>query len=205
MNHSMANGAEVNTGIEIDKRAPRCPPYGIDDTWTIHRTNTLANGMISRADFTITITENDGRTVKIETVEPGATTIESEMRLEKGILYPVKDRMGDLEIDYISDTRLCPPPEVGQSITGRARMNGMQIGERSTTVTAIDPYYIEVSVPAGTFRTLKIDTLVKEHGPQATPPYTITHYYAERIGSVKEVFRFADGSLQVHELLNYKF
>lgn len=202
---SSAAKAEINTGIEIDKKVPRCPPYGIGDIWTIHRTNTLANGMISNADFTITITEFDGRIVKTETVEPGGTTIESEMRLKKGILYPVKDKVGDLEIDYVSDTPLCPPPKVGQSIIARARMNGMPVGERSTTITAINPYYIEVSVPAGTFRTLKIDSLVKENGPQANPPYTITHYYADGIGSVKEVFRFADGGIQVHELLKYEF
>ncbi|MCP4229539.1 MAG: hypothetical protein GY771_05265 [bacterium] len=188
---------------------PRCPPYGVGDLWTIHRTNILANGMASEAEFTMTITESDGKTVKLEIVEPQITTIKSEMRLKKGVLYPVKDRMkdpmGDIEIDYISDTSLCPPPKVGESIVARGQMNGMPVGERSTTVTAIDPHYIEVSVPAGTFKTLKIDSQVKENGAQANPPYTITHYYANGIGSVKEVFRFADGSLQVHELLKYEF
>lgn len=205
---SIANDG-INTGIEISKNVPRCPPYGVGDLWTIHRTNIMANGMASEAEFTITITEFDGTVMRLETVEPNITTIESEMLLKKGVLYLVKDIikdvMGTLEIDYVSDTSFCPPPKVGESIVSRAQMNGMPVGERSITVTAIAPYYIEVSVPAGTFKTLKIDSLVKEHGPQAHPPYTITHYYADGIGSVKEVFRFADGSLQVHELLKYEF
>ena len=206
---SSIENAGINTGIEVGENVPRCPPYGVGDLWTIRRTNILANGMASEAEFTITITENDGKTVEIESVEPQVTTIKSEMLLKKGVLYPVKDTMKDamgvIEIDYISETSLCPPPKVGESIVARGQMNGMPVGERSTTVTAINPNYIEVSVPAGTFRTLKIDSLVKESGPQTNPPHTITHYYADGVGSVKEVFRFADGSIQVHELLGYKY
>lgn len=197
--------AEINTGIEIDKEPLRCPPFGIGDSWTMQRTNIMANGMSSKTDFTITITDHNGKIVKSESVEPGGTTIQSEMRLKKGILYPVKDIIGNHEIKYVSNTPLCPPAKIGQSIIGYGTMNGMKVGEQSTTVTAINPNYFKVSVPAGTFNTRVVVNEVKTSGPQASPPYTITHYYADGIGAVKEVFKFADGSTQIHELLEYKF
>lgn len=196
---------EINTGIKIGNKLPRCPPFGAGDTWTMRRSNTMANGMSSKTYFTITITSANGKTVKMESVEPGGTIIQSELRRKKGMFYPVKDTIGNIEIDYVSNTPFCPPPRVGQSIVGHGRMNGMQVGTQTTTVKAINPNFIKVSVPAGTFKTRKIVTRVKASGPQASPPYTITHYYADGIGAVKEVFKFADGSVQVHELLKYKF
>ena len=203
-NNSAAK-SEINTGIKVNKKSPRCPPFGVGDTWTMRRTNTMANGISSNTDFTITITSANGNTVKMESVEPGGALIQSELRRKRGMFYPVKDTIGNIEIYYVSNTPFCPPPAVGQSIVGHGRMNGMKVGTQTTTVKAINPYFIKVSVPAGTFKTRKIVTRVKASGPQASPPYTITHYYADGIGAVKEVFRFADGSVQVHELLKYKF
>lgn len=197
--------AEISTGIKVNKKSPRCPPFGAGDTWTMRRTNIMANGMSSKTDFTIIITSVNGKTVKMESVESGGTIIQSELRRKKDMLYPVKDTIGNIEIDYVSNTPFCPPPGVGQSIVGHGRMNGMKVGTQTTTVKAINPYFIKVSVPAGTFKTRKIVTRIKASGPQASPPYTITHYYADGIGAVKEVFKFADGSVQVHELLKYKF
>lgn len=197
--------SEINTGIKVNKISPRCPPFGVGDTWTMRRTNTMANGFGSKTDFTITITSVNSNTVKMESVEPGGSRIQSELRRKRGMFYPVKDTIGNIEIFYVSNTTFCPPPAVGQSIVGHGHMNGVKVGTQTTTVKAIDPYFIKVSVPAGTFITRKILTRVKASGPQASPPYTITHYYADGIGAVKEVFRFADGSVQVHELLKYKF
>ena len=197
--------AEINTGVKVSNKAPSCPPFGVGDTWTMRRTNTMAAGLSSNAEFTVTIIRANGSTIIKESVEPGGAIIQSELRKKKGMFYPVKDTVGNIEIDYVSNTAFCPPPNIGQSIVGHGKMGGMQVGQQTTTVTAINPNYIEVSVPAGTFKTRKIVTQIKASGPQASPPYTITHYYADGIGSVKEVFNFADGSTQLHELIAYKF
>jgi hypothetical protein len=113
--------------------------------------------------------------------------------------------VANIEIDYISETPFCPPPEVGQSIVGVGKLNGVTAGKQITTVIEIDPFFIRVTVPAGTFDTRKILTRVTSAGPQASPPHTITHYFADGIGAVKEIFRFADGSIQIHELVRYNF
>ncbi len=201
---SAAKG-EINTGVKIGNKTPRCPPFGAGDTWTIRRTNVMANGMNGKVDFKVTIKSVNGSKVIKESIEPGGTIIHSELRRSKGMYYPVKDTVGMIEIDYVSKTPFCPPPGVGQSIVGHGSMNGMQAGTQSTTVKSIHPNYIKVSIPAGTFKTRKIVTEVKASGPHGNPPYTITHYYADGIGAVKEVFKFADGNIQIHELVRFKF
>ena len=200
-----AASAEIDTGIRVDETAPRCPPFDIDDTWIMHRTITMAAGMRSEAEITITVTEVEGANKKSEWAVTGGTTVYSETRQTKGMLYPVKDTVGSIEIDYVSETPFCPPPDVGQSIVGIGRLNGMEVGQQIITVMAIEPNFIEVSVPAGTFKTRKIMSQATESGPQASAPYTMTHYFADGIGSIREVFIFADGSIQIHELIEYEF
>ena len=199
----LTDHTEIITEIALEEFAPRCPPFNEGDIWNMHRTMIMANGMTIEAEITITVTGIDGEIVEYEWVTSGSPTIYSEIRRQSGILTPVKDRVANIELDYISETPLCPPPDIGQSIVGVGKLNGVVAGKQITTVMEIDPFFIQVTVPAGTFNTRKILTEVTSAG--ASPPYTITHYFADGVGSAKEIFRFADGSIQIHELVGYNF
>ena len=165
----------------------------------------MANGMRTEADITVTIISVGGEIAVREWAADGAPPIYSEIRRESGILYPVKDTVSPIEIDYTSEVPICPPPKVGESIVGLGSLNGRRIAEQITTITAIEPFFVKVIVPAGTFNTRKISSRVTVSGPETVPPHTITHYFADRIGAVKEIFRFPDGSVQIHELLEFNF
>ena len=212
VNQSQASNVEikggVDTGQKISDKALNCPPFGVGDKWEIRRITSMPQGMTTTGGFSVKITENDGKLVKLDMVENDGNMHTSELRLENGMVYPSKDIMStnNVMITYTSNVPLCPVPEIGQTIEGYGTMNGNKVGEQSSTVTSINPNYIKVTVPAGTFNTVEVvNKVVPFSGGHAAPPYTITHYYADGISAVKEIFRFPNGMTMVHELTDYKF
>lgn len=201
--------AETVTDIKIEDSAVRCPPFGKDDTWRIRRTAYLSNGMTNSSEITDTITYADKKTVKYRRSGSDSMEQEDEYRIDHQAIFLVKSKMqspmGEVVISYKSDIPVCPLPEVGEIFTGKGWSGGKQSGEITITVEAINPFFVEVTVPAGTFKTRRIDlkTVIysQETGRQETSE---TIYFAERVGVVKEIVRFS-GNFEVYDLLEYKF
>lgn len=201
--------AESVTDISIKDFSVRCPPFGKDDTWHIRRVGYLSNGMNNSSEITDVIIYADSKTVKLRRTGTNSVEQEDEYLLNKGDIYLIKNTvkfpMGVVEIDFTPDVPVCPLPEVGSSFTGKGQLANNEAGEMTFTVVSIHPFFVEVTMPAGTFKTRKIDirTIMKtqEQGQKETRE---TMYFADGIGIVKEIVRFS-GNIEVYELLEYKF
>lgn len=201
--------AERVTDIRIEDFLIRCPPYTKDDTWHIRRTGFQPNGMNNTSDITDTITYADSKTVKLNRAGSNSIMQEDEFRLDKGDYFLENNTMqspsGEIKVDFTPEIPTCPLPEVGQVFTGIGKLAGKKTAEITITIVSINPLFVEVTVPAGTFNTRKIDLKTvmssKDMGKQETRE---TLYFADRIGVVKEIVRFSN-TFEVYELLDYKF
>jgi hypothetical protein len=205
-------GASQNervTGQLIEDVVAKCPPFGIDDVWHIRKTGHLSNGMTNISKITDTITSANSQKATLERSGSSEMMRESEYRLSGGKIYLDKYRMqspmGKVVVDFSNDIPVCPLPEVGQSFKGVGRANGNNIGQITSTIVAINPNFVEVTVPAGTFRTRKIDlkTVMDTHdqGRQVTRE---TLYFSDGVGVVKEVINFSNNK-EVYDLVKYGF
>ena len=187
----------------------RCPPFAKDDSWHIRRAGYLSNGMTNTSDITDTVIDATADRAIVSRTGSNSMSQETQYRKRNNAVSLVKNRlqsqMGEMEVEYMPAINVCPLPEVGQRFTGMNNApNGMSV-TMTTQVIAINPYFVEVSVPAGTFETRKIElqTTARSQG-QIQQQTRETIYFADGVGVVKSVIRFSD-NVEVYDLLNYEF